>query len=308
MPNCLVIGSAAADVIIRIPHLPSTGEDIHIISQEMSLGGCAWNVFHTIRLFQIPAVLFSPIGTGVYGDFIRSELAARNVSVPIPSPEEKNGCCYCFVEDSGERTFLSHRGAEYRFREEWFQLLPKNCRDYTYVCGLEIEESTGETILRYLEAAPGLQIFFAPGPRICQIEQDKLNRLFALRPVLHLNETEALSYTGKETVEQAAQTLHTLTGNIVIVTLGENGAYYNEGTSCGYVPPVQTDTVTDTIGAGDAHIGAVMACLAMGLSLKESIRTANRVSAAVVGTRGACLSKEAFDALCVPAPQSLPIP
>ena len=71
MKKVLVIGSTVVDVVVNlVDHLPKTGEDVHIRSQHMSLGGCAYNVSDSIRHFQVPYILFSPIGTGVYGNFI----------------------------------------------------------------------------------------------------------------------------------------------------------------------------------------------------------------------------------------------
>lgn len=296
MKQVLVIGSTVVDVIIQIPHLPVTGEDVHVSHQSMSLGGCAYNTSDTIRHFQVPYILFSPVGTGTYGHFVREELKKRGIQSPIPTPLQENGCCYCFVEDTGERTFASYHGAEYRFYPEWFDLLDANSIGSVYICGLEIEESTGVNIVEYLEQHPSYQIFFAPGPRIQVISQELLNRLFALSPILHLNETEVLEYTGKSTVEQAARALYGKTHNTVIVTLGEKGAYYDTGTETAYVPGVKA-TQTDTIGAGDSHIGAVIARLHQGTDIRKAIADANRVAAAVVETSGALLSAEAFQKL-----------
>ena len=44
MKQALIIGSTVADVTVRLPHLPVTGEDVIVESQSMSLGGCAYNV------------------------------------------------------------------------------------------------------------------------------------------------------------------------------------------------------------------------------------------------------------------------
>ena len=41
MKKILVIGSVAADIVIRLDRLPARSEDVHVISQEMRLGGCA---------------------------------------------------------------------------------------------------------------------------------------------------------------------------------------------------------------------------------------------------------------------------
>lgn len=295
MKQVLVIGSTVVDVIIHLPHLPKTSEDVHVSSQAMSLGGCAYNTSDMIRHFQVPYILFSPVGTGTYGHFVREELKRRGIQSPIPTPLQENGCCYCFVEDTGERTFASYHGAEYRFYPEWFELLDPNSIDSVYICGLEIEEATGIHIVEYLEQHSSYRIFFAPGPRIQVISQELLDRLFALSPVLHLNETEVLEYTGQPTVEQAACALYEKTHNTVIVTLGEKGAYYNTGSESAYVPGVKARQI-DTIGAGDSHIGAVIARLQQGASIREAISDANRIAAAVVETSGALLSEAEFRA------------
>ena len=80
MKNVLVIGSTVVDVIIQIDHLPSAQEDVHVQHQHMSLGGCAYNVSDMIRHFGVPYTLFSPVGTGAYGDFVRTQLTRRGVA------------------------------------------------------------------------------------------------------------------------------------------------------------------------------------------------------------------------------------
>ncbi|MFQ7536076.1 MAG: carbohydrate kinase family protein [Clostridium sp.] len=126
------IGSSVADVIIRIPHLPVRQEDINIESQTLSLGGCAFNAAWMCRLLGGDPLFFSPVGTGIYGDFVRRQLQEHRIDILLESKEE-NGCCFCLVESDGERTFLSHHGAEYRFQKEWFSLLDSYGVDTVYV-------------------------------------------------------------------------------------------------------------------------------------------------------------------------------
>lgn len=296
MKKTLVIGSTVVDVIINVDHLPRTQEDVHVITQRMSLGGCAYNTSDMIRHFQVPYILFSPVGTGAYGDFVRTELQKRGITSPIPTPQNDNGCCYCFVENSGERTFISYHGAEYLFEPSWFSLLNIEEIDSVYICGLEIEERTGCNIVSWLEKNPQLAIYFAPGPRIQKIDHDLLQRIFALHPILHLNEEEACTYAQNRSLEEAASYLYSLTSNTVIVTLGSHGTYYCSKSEKGYVESVPAKQV-DTIGAGDSHIGAVIACQKLGMSLHDSIYTANRAAAKVVETTGALLDDETFDQL-----------
>ena len=299
MKKILIIGSTCVDVIIDLEdHLPRSGEDVHVVSQRMSLGGCAYNVSDSVRHTGAPYILFSPVGTGIYGDFIRKEFALRGIGSPISAVDRENGCCYCFVESSGERSFVSWHGAEYRFEKEWFSLIDPKEIDFVYICGLEIEEPTGRNIVSFLEANPELKAFFAPGPRLRRIPSELLERIFRLSPVLHVNEAEALEAGACGSVPEAARRLYGRTGNTVIVTLGDRGCYYYDGRSEETIPAVRV-CQTDAIGAGDAHIGTIMGCLQKGDTLPDAIRKANRISAAVVRTSGALLPDETAAVLLV---------
>lgn len=307
MKSALIVGSTVADVTIRLPRLPRTGQDINISSQSMTLGGCAFNVSEMLRRFGLPYHLFSPVGGGIYGDFVRSRLQEKEIPLLIPSPEKENGCCYCFVESTGERTFAALHGAEYRFKPQWFDLLDPEELGPVYVCGLELEEDTGEVILDYLESNPPQTLYFAPGPRIGEIERGKLERMWNLSPVLHLNGQEAkvcagmtggnAGYTSIECAAQAAQTILRRTGNHVIVTLGADGALVCHRSGRWSPIPSRPARQVDANGAGDSHIGTVIACGMRGMSLEDSVRTANLVAAAAVEHPGAGLPDEVFDQL-----------
>ncbi len=294
MKKILVIGSTVVDIIINVNYLPGTGQDVNVITQEMSLGGCAYNVSDTLRHFDVPYVLFSPVGTGIYGDFVRKELEARNISTPVPTPNMDNGCCYCFIEPSGERTFISNHGAEYLIHKEWLEEIDTSQIEAIYICGLEIEDDTGSEIVDFLEKNKNIPVFFAPGPRINSIPTELLYRIFKLSPILHLNDDEAYQFTNKIELIEAVKCLHKLTNNIIVVTCGCKGACYYENGKLSHIDAVKVKQI-DTIGAGDAHIGSVMACYYKKYDMEKSVKIANLVSSAVVETKGALLSDERFD-------------
>ena len=296
MPKLLFIGSTVADVVVRIPFLPRTGQDLHVSSQSVSLGGCAYNAFHAAHLTGLcDCTLLSPEGTGVWGDWVRAALDARGIATAIPPVDAPNGCCYCMVEETtGERTFLSHHGAEYRFRREWIEAADPTQYDGVYLCGLEVEEVTGGEILDALEALPPPRLYFAPGPRINRLTSEQLGRIHRLHPVYHLNAEEALTFTGAATVADAAAIIRSLSHNDVVITLGAEGAYALCDDFAGTVAGFPAEVV-DTIGAGDAHIGAVMAARAAGYAMPDALRLANRMSAAVVGHTGAELPRSVYE-------------
>lgn len=289
-----VIGSCVTDIILQVPHLPSSQEDINIRSQTMSLGGCAWNAAHMFSLFGLSYALCTPVGQGIYGDYVKAQLNKHQVTSFFPEAKEANGCCYCLIEENGERSFLADHGAEYHFQKEWFSLLDQEPIQTVYICGLEIEEESGQYIIDYLLRHPNLTIYFACGPRILSIPPHRMKQLFALHCILHLNQEEALSYTQKQTVEEAAQLLYQYTNQTVIITLGDKGCYLFENNQGHRIPTVPRKVV-DTIGAGDAHIGSIIALRTLGKSMTEAIEIANYISGEVVSMQGSLLTQTQFD-------------
>lgn len=291
MKPIMVIGSTCADVIINIDHLPVTEENLRPTKHSLSLGGCAYNVAHIMNLLHAPFTLISPVGGGMYGDYVAEALKRSGLPITVRIPEQENGCCYCLVEASGERTFLSYHGIEYSFQKEWMKPYDFHSYSMVYICGLELEEPTGINLIEYLEENMGPEIFFAPGPRGLMIPEANMDRLMNLHPILHINKQEAYQLSRCCTIEEAAKALNEKTGNTVIITMGEYGAYCLEKNLKSYTIPGISAVVVDTIGAGDSHAGTILAYLCKGFCLYDSIVAANKVSSAVVGIEGASLSE-----------------
>lgn len=276
MQEALIIGSTVCDVIIRVHQYPQLSGDENIISQKLQLGGCAYNVAHILQQLDIPFTLFSPIGKGIYGEFVKNHLIDEHIPIVIES-QENNGCCYCIVDDSSERTFICEHGTEYFYQQEYFDKLHMNDYDCIYVCGLEIEENTGDIIIAFLEKQCDKVIYFAPGPRIKQIDKDKMQRIMALHPIIHLNQQEIMTYTNQSHFDQALLSLYQLTHNIIIVTLGKQGCYFYDGKD-GYLVESIAQKVESSVGAGDSHIGGIIAYQKMGFQWHDTLTFANQIA------------------------------
>ena len=292
--KCLIIGAAMLDIIMEIDRLPKSGEDIYAKSQDMTVGGCAYNASDILKHFKVKHTFFAPVGMGMYAGFIEKELEKSGHVSAVKSEKMDNGYCLCMVEADGERTFLTIPGIECRFEKEWFDELHAEEYHSAYVSGYELEGEGGAVILEFLEKNPEIEVYYAPGPRITYVSEEKRKRMSALSPVLHLNEMEALTYTEKRAVEEAAKALSKETNNTVIITLGSKGAYLMEN-GIGTVITSEKAEVVDTIGAGDSHIGAVMAMRALGNDFEMAVQAANKVSAMVVGVKGPTLTAEEFE-------------
>lgn len=301
----LIIGSTTVDILLNIPRLPKTSEDINFLKQSLHLGGCAYNVSDVLRHFKINYKLCSPVGRGLYGDKVRELFKEKGIEV-FTDVDGENSCCYCLVESDGERSFICGHGVEYQFIKSAFDKIDMATVDSAYICGLELEESTAEDEVSYIEelanfhkkAGTPFTLFFATGARIQYIPTNFMDRILALNPIIHLNSSEAMTYTHEMTAQDAAIALSSKTGNSVIITMGKQGSLYFDAETgeLGFIPCVPVKIV-DTVGAGDSHCGALIAGLKQGKSLRDAVSQANIVAAAVVGSAGASLSDEDFATL-----------
>ena len=288
----LIYGSACVDVILRVPHLPRREENLHPSSQRFAVGGCACNVARVPGFGGADVRLVTPVGLrGVYGPLVRDELAGLPWAKPVFLPDEENGCCYCLVEDDGERTFLSVHGAEYGFRAAWTEGL--RGFDLGYVCGLELGERDGAALAAWLETRPVRRLLYAPGPRAALIDPALTRRILALSPILHLNAREACALTGADGPEEAAAALFGQTGEAVVCTLGGQGCLLMDEHGLRRQAAVPAAAVKDATGAGDAHCGGLLLGLARGESLDGAARLAGRMAAEAVACEGAAIPAEA---------------
>lgn len=292
MKTTLFIGSVVLDMIVKLNHLPQLKEDINTESMEISIGGCAYNSCSIVDHYHLPTLLCSPIGTGKFSDLLEGLLKKENKKPFVKLKGIDNGCCLCLVNHEGERTFLCQHGAEYLFKKNWLKEIKPENLDFIYVCGLEIEDENGIEIIEYLEES-NAKIFFAPSSRIMHLQKDRMERILALKPILHLNEEEALAYTGSKKIEQAGRILLNKTNALVIITCGEKGSYFINQEKEGFVEGVETQ-VKDTIGAGDSHAGACIAGLKQNKNIEIILRDANYIASKVVSVSGSSLNYREF--------------
>ena len=295
MEKTLVIGSCTVDIVIPTPRLPSSTDSVNSGVHHYALGGCAYNVSQMLRLLSIPYLHGVTIGSGIYGDFVKKELEEKGIPI-FRTSTEPHGACICLVEESGERSFIAYHGIEYKFDRKWFSSTDLSSFSSVYLCGLELEEETGGEIVAFLEEKRFTNIYFAPGPRLLTINNSFVDRIFALHPIIHLNDQEIISYTKDSDIERAMKKLRAMTGNDVIVTMGKDGAIILSDD--GFIHEKSRETkVVDSIGAGDCHLGTYIAFRSMGEDKREALKKANLFASEVVRHEGPTLSKEDIEKL-----------
>ena len=99
----LIIGSAFVDVIVHVPRLPLSGEDVEGSSRQQVVGGCAYNAADAVAKLGIDFDALIPVGEGMIADRVRETFRARGFTVREFRGIGDNGWCLSFVEPDGER-------------------------------------------------------------------------------------------------------------------------------------------------------------------------------------------------------------
>ncbi|TDQ41110.1 PfkB family carbohydrate kinase [Aureibacillus halotolerans] len=282
----LVLGSAILDVILGVPQLPTSGQDMFAEQKESIVGGCAYNVSNILKHLQVPYDLMVPVGEGANANQIRSQLELDGHDIVLDIDTGDNGWCLSIVETDGERTFITVPGIEHSWKEEWFDHIDMRDYDYIYISGYSFEGPSADVMLNGLKKkAAHAKIIFDPSPRASYLDKDKLETLYSLNTIIHCNRSELHALTDEVHLERAASSLHERTGEPVVVTLGGEGSFYinNKVLGTRSEPPV---IPVDTIGAGDAHTGGFIAGLLEGKSLEDACTLGNQMANRVVQVQG----------------------
>lgn len=121
MSKTLVIGAAFVDVLMDVPKLPTTGEDISGHLRANIVGGSAFNVYGAIKYTGQDADLFVPVGEGQYADLVSENMAKMGIRPLLKVNGADNGWDISFVEPDGERSFLTVNGIEQLWKPDWFE-------------------------------------------------------------------------------------------------------------------------------------------------------------------------------------------
>lgn len=355
-PKALVIGAAMVDIVCYVDRLPTSGEGVVPRSVTKTVGGCALNSAAMLQHLDVTPMLFAPVGKGLFSTMVKDAITSLGLTTFEPYANESHapslctlsahlrtssanltpdqqvssvppydcGACICLVEPSGERTMITIPGIERHFTTSWFSALSESelaSLRAVIVCGYELETPGGDDILDFLEVHPAIQVFYAPGPRVCAVPPKRIERLQALRAMWHLNDQEVCAYTGECNLERAGQKLAAAVGAPVVITAGAQGSYafvpaceqtetsFTESnpdasgfalrdfapgglvTSINtvYVPSTPVVPV-NTVGAGDAHLGAVVAGRIQGMTWQDTLNRANSAAAHVCLIEGTILN------------------
>lgn len=281
-------GQALVDLVIGVPMLPARGGNVMAGSAQRFAGG-AVNVLIAAARSGAPAVHAGAHGTGPNGDLVRTSLASAGVALSAPAVLERDtGVCVVLVEPTGERTFVTTLGAERELSVAGLTASAPVPGDIVCLTGYTLLEPTREPLLTWLEGvAEGVVVLLDPGEAFAGVAAPLQQEVLARVGIWTSNAAEAAELTGEATPEACVAAMaERLPGALVVVRDGPRGCYLGgRGVAPRHVPGYPQRAV-DTNGAGDAHVGVMVAGLAAGLDPVAAATRANAAGAIKVTRRG----------------------
>ena len=311
----VLMGQILVDLAVRGEALPSPGGDVWAIDEGMHVGG-GFNALVAARRMGAEAISLSPIGDGPYSSLIQAALEREGITDLGPRIAGiDNGFCIAFTDRTGERTFISTKGAETMApASAWADFVrTMSPGDVLYIDGYLMDHpanrEAAEAALRVLPE--GVRVVLDVSPVIgipSALPSDDV--------IVSMNHREAQEIARQRgdastrdrcrQPREAARAMLTALDRPVLVRAGAEGAYVARScdaalnasdTDPSYIPTPRVEAI-DTNGAGDAHSGVLAASLALGIPLERALLLANcagALSTTVVGP-ASCPRREEIEA------------
>ena len=285
----VVVGSANADLVVKVVRRPGAGETV-LGGELVTLpGGKGANQAVAAARLGASTAFIGRVGQDAHGQLLLDSLRSDGVDVTaVTTGAEPTGVAIIYLTPDGDNSIVVAPGAN-------GTLAPEHVRG-TAVATAEVlllqrEVDPGTSLAAALACGGQVVLNLAPsGPMPAQ--------LLARTDVLVVNQHEAADLlaaaglldpaapAGPEGPADAAELLRGLGPAAVVVTLGADGAVAVDA-SGRYRARSPRVPVVDTTGAGDAFTGALGWRLAAGDDLATALEVAVKVGALTVTRTGA---------------------
>jgi sugar/nucleoside kinase (ribokinase family) len=285
----LHLGNVVVDVVLNVPTLPEPGGDVLATRSQTAAGG-GFNVMSAAARQGLAVAYGGVIGSGPFAELARAACAAEGIEVLQPAKAGADtGFVVSIVDATGERTFLTSRGAEATLTVADLDPVRPASGDAVYLSGYSLAHpSNAAALLGWLaRLGAGHAVVFDPGPLAGSLPGEVLAPVLQRADWVTCNARESALLTG---VADPGDALAVLTGRLpgagVLVRVGPDGCLLGgRGLVAEHVAGFRVEAV-DTNGAGDTHAGAFLAALASGASVPDAARRANGAAALSVTRRG----------------------
>ncbi len=279
----LNFGSLNIDYTYSLEHIVQPGETITSRSLEVFPGGKGLN--QSIALARAGANVYHAGLIGSDGEFLRDICRESGVKTEyIRETEKRTGNAIIQVSEEGQNCIILYPGAN---REQTEAYIDEVLKEFSAGDILLLQNEIN--LLHYLigeGAKKGMKIALNPSPFDEKITTCDLSKV----GLFLINEVEGEQITGEKDPEQILQKMELLyPGAETVLTLGDKGAVYANGTERIRQEPVRVKSV-DTTAAGDTFTGYYLAAVMEGKPRAQAMKEAACAAALAVSKKGASSS------------------
>ena len=286
--DIVILGVFVADTAYRAQRQPRLGETILGQSFALGPGGKGSNQSVAAGMAGASVGFITKLGKDQFADMALATWKKAGVtSLATQHADDYTGAAYIFVdENTGDNAIIVCPGAAATINRSDIDShaeVIKHCK--VLMTQLEQPIDAAEYALACARKA-GATTILNPAPAV-----GLPTSMIALCDFVTPNEIEAETITGitvnspKDAVAAAEALLAKGAGG-AIITLGENGCLYHDGSNSVHVPAINAGPVVETTGAGDAFNGGFAVAIAEGHSPLEAIRFGTATAAISVTRPG----------------------
>jgi ribokinase len=277
----VVLGEVMVDVVARLSGPVAVGSDAPA-SISVGGGGSAANVAAWLAFAGARATLVARVGDDSFGADASAELRAAGVDARlVVDGEHPTGTCIVLVAPGGERSMVPDPGAN-------LALAASDLPDSLLAAGGHLHVS-GYSLVRAGPRAAALAAISRARAAGMSVSVDPASAALLTPDFLELASGADLLLPNEAEAE-ALGGVAALTARFpeVVVTLGEEGALWTNGSNEERVPATALPAAPlDTTGAGDAFAAGLLAARLRGATPREALAAGCELAARAVVTPGA---------------------
>jgi 2-dehydro-3-deoxygluconokinase len=267
-------------------------------SFQKSLGGAESNVAVALARLGHQVSWASRLGNDEFGLYIRNFLRGEGVDTSNVIFDDSYQTAVFFKEPRPARESAVYY---YRKNSAANRLIPQDIKEewiasakFLHLTGITpaLSDTCKETLYYSINLARkhGVKIVLDPNIRLKLWDMDEaksvVNEIAEQCDIVLPGIEEGELLTGENDPAQIARFFLKKGVPIVVVKLGENGAYYASKNEEGNVPGKRVDKVVDPIGAGDGFAAGFLSGLLRGWGLPSAVNLGNQVGAYAVTVLG----------------------
>lgn len=279
----LVFGSTNIDHNYRLDHIARPKETITSRSYEIHAGGKGLN----------QSIAFAKTGSHVYfAGMVGNDAAMLMKTMQdygvdtayVRQLDAPNGHAIIQIDDNGENSIFLYPGTNNAITADYVdEVLASFGKGDFLILQNEIN------MLDYIiETASRKEMVILMNPSPCdeslkKLPLDKIDYFF-------INEVEGELLTGKQDPQEMLKSMLELyPKSKTVLTLGSDGAYYNDCTYSCYQPAIRVKAI-DTVGAGDTFMGYFSYGLSKGYTPEQCLLLGTKAASITVTRLGAAAS------------------